>query len=282
MNDWVATESSEMPRVVRFDRFEIDLRAQQLRKDGRNIKLQDQPFRILEFLVRHSNETVLRDELYACLPVHGTYDSKHGLDNAIQKIRKALGDSVQRPRFVETIRGRGYRFLLNVEFNPNPNGNSHERLERDPFLEKLKKIREEFLVTNAPERVAELFHRVDGLLDCYSDHPNHSEGRILLNSIYSVLSEQNRVTNKVSFETASMVFQDPHALSLLDHVTRNVWHTLGRVCQTSGLFRRSALLFVTHEHICDQDGRIENRIMMARKATRIESTNYEVKKKSTR
>jgi TolB-like protein/DNA-binding winged helix-turn-helix (wHTH) protein/Tfp pilus assembly protein PilF len=107
--------SSQPPHGLRFGIFEIDLDARELRKNGLKVKLQEQPFKILAVMVRRAGEVIPREELYAELSTHSTYDSKHGLNNAIQKIREVLGDSPENARFIETVPGRGYRFLPQVE-----------------------------------------------------------------------------------------------------------------------------------------------------------------------
>jgi TolB-like protein/DNA-binding winged helix-turn-helix (wHTH) protein/Flp pilus assembly protein TadD len=112
--------SSQPPHGFRFGIFEIDLDARELRKNGLRVKLQEQPFKILAVMVRRAGEVVLREELYAELSSHSTYDSKHGLNNAIQKIREVLGDSAENARFIETVPTRGYRFLAQVEIVYKP------------------------------------------------------------------------------------------------------------------------------------------------------------------
>lgn len=107
--------SSQPPHGLRFGIFEIDLDARELRKNGLKVKLQDQPFKILAAMARRAGEVIPREELYAELSSHSTYDSKHALNNAIQKIREVLGDSPENARFIETVPNRGYRFLPQVE-----------------------------------------------------------------------------------------------------------------------------------------------------------------------
>ena len=99
----------------RFSVFEVDLRTGELRKHGLRIRLQHQPFQVLETLVRHPGEIVTRDELRTALwPADTFVDFDHGLNKAINKIREALGDSAESPRFVETVARRGYRFVAEV------------------------------------------------------------------------------------------------------------------------------------------------------------------------
>ena len=101
---------------LRFGVFELDLRAGELRKRGLRIRLQDQPFRVLAMLLEHPGELVTREELQKKLwPVDTFVDFDHGINKVINKIREALGDSAESPRFVETVARRGYRFLAEVK-----------------------------------------------------------------------------------------------------------------------------------------------------------------------
>src|SRR5712671_5197834 len=98
--------------VVRFDVFEVDLRAGELRKKGQLVKLQEQPFRVLSLLLERSGEVVTRDELRRELwPADTFVDFDHGLNSAVARLREALSDSADKPRFIETVARRGYRFI---------------------------------------------------------------------------------------------------------------------------------------------------------------------------
>lgn len=100
---------------VRFGVFELDLRAGELRKHGLQVRLQEQPFQVLTMLLEHGREVVTREELQKRLwPADTFVDFDQGLNKAINKIREALGDSAESPRFVETVARRGYRFLAEV------------------------------------------------------------------------------------------------------------------------------------------------------------------------
>jgi Tol biopolymer transport system component/DNA-binding winged helix-turn-helix (wHTH) protein len=99
-------------RVVSFDVFEIDLRAGELRKEGRRVKLQEQPFRVLSLLVERGGGVVTREELREKLwPADTFVDFDHGLNSAVARLREALRDSADNPRFIETIAKRGYRLI---------------------------------------------------------------------------------------------------------------------------------------------------------------------------
>jgi DNA-binding winged helix-turn-helix (wHTH) protein len=104
------------PLVLRFGVFEADLRAGELFKAGRKIKLQVLPFQVLALLLERPGEIVRRDELQGKLWPAGTFlDFDHSLNTAIKKLRQALGDNKKKPRFVETLPKRGYRFIGTVE-----------------------------------------------------------------------------------------------------------------------------------------------------------------------
>jgi TolB-like protein/DNA-binding winged helix-turn-helix (wHTH) protein len=99
-----------------FDEFEVDVCLRHLRKGGDRIPLQEQPFQVLLALIQRHGELVTREELRAQIWPKGTFvDFDHALNTAIKKIRAALGDSANVPRYVETIPRRGYRFLVRVE-----------------------------------------------------------------------------------------------------------------------------------------------------------------------
>jgi TolB-like protein/DNA-binding winged helix-turn-helix (wHTH) protein/Flp pilus assembly protein TadD len=101
---------------VRFGVFEMDFETGELRKHGMQVRLQKQPFQVLKVLVEHAGEVVSREELQKELWAADTFvDFDHGLNKAINKIREALGDSAESPRFLETVSRRGYRFLAEVK-----------------------------------------------------------------------------------------------------------------------------------------------------------------------
>ena len=98
--------------VYSFGAFEVDVRAGEICKNGYKVKLQDQPFRVLEVLLRQPGEVVTREELQRQIwPADTFVDFDRGLNNAVKRLREALGDSAENPRFVETLARRGYRFI---------------------------------------------------------------------------------------------------------------------------------------------------------------------------
>ncbi len=116
-------ESRAATGAVRFGVFEIDLKAGELRKRGIRIRVQDQPYQILQILLERPGEVVTREELQQRIwPTNTFVDFDHGLNNAIKRLREALGDSADNPRFVETLPRRGYRFIYPVEVGEHPRG----------------------------------------------------------------------------------------------------------------------------------------------------------------
>jgi len=99
---------------LRFGVFNADVQAGELTKQGKRIRLQEQPFRLLVMLLQKPGEVVTREELRSKLWPQTIVNFDHGLNKAISKIREALGDSSENPRFVETVARRGYRFLADV------------------------------------------------------------------------------------------------------------------------------------------------------------------------
>lgn len=102
--------------AIRFDAYEVDLRAQELYKAGRKVKLQIQPFQVLAMLLEQPGEVVTREEMQKRLwPADTFVDFEHSLNTAIKKLRHALQDDIKKPRYVETLPKRGYRFLGTVK-----------------------------------------------------------------------------------------------------------------------------------------------------------------------
>jgi TolB-like protein/DNA-binding winged helix-turn-helix (wHTH) protein/Tfp pilus assembly protein PilF len=111
--------SAPLDPVVRFGAFELDMRTGELRKSGVRISLPDQPFQLLKTLLDRPGDLVTRDELRQRLWSAETFvDFEHGLNAAVRRLRDALGDSADVPRFVETLPRRGYRFIAPVIRQP--------------------------------------------------------------------------------------------------------------------------------------------------------------------
>ena len=104
---------------VAFDRFELDLRSGELRKDGRRVRLQAQPFQLLALLIKNAGEVVTRDEVSHALWQTDTFvDFDHSVAAAVNKIREALCDAADNPKYIETLPKRGYRFIGKIRTEP--------------------------------------------------------------------------------------------------------------------------------------------------------------------
>src|SRR4029453_16975799 len=114
-------DRSPVASRVRFGTFEVDLESGELRRSGVRLKLQEQPFQLLAMLLERPGEVVTREALRERLwPADTFVDFDHSLNTAIKKLRQALGDSAENPRFVETLARRGYRFIAPVTPPPTP------------------------------------------------------------------------------------------------------------------------------------------------------------------
>jgi TolB-like protein/tetratricopeptide (TPR) repeat protein len=119
--------------LLRFDCFEVDVAAGQLRKHGRRVRLRDQPWQVLATLLEHPGQVVAREDLQRRLwPNDVIVDFENNLNTAIGRLREALGDSAEHPRFIETLPRRGYRFVGTV-FRA-PDAAPHARLLVLPLM----------------------------------------------------------------------------------------------------------------------------------------------------
>ena len=117
----------QFAKIIRFGLYELDLRAGQLTKRGHRIRLQEQPFQVLALLLERRGELVGREELRKKLWNDETFvDFDHSLNAAVMRLREALGDSSENPRFIETVPKRGYRFIAPVEEVSSPSVDASE------------------------------------------------------------------------------------------------------------------------------------------------------------
>src|SRR5215475_7036093 len=115
-------ESPKLPVVVRFAGFRLDFRAGELLPEGgKAVRLPEQPLRILRTLMERPGEVVTREDLRKRLwPNDTIVEFEHSISAAMNRLRQALGDSAEEPRFIETLAKRGYRFMVPVEFEESP------------------------------------------------------------------------------------------------------------------------------------------------------------------
>ena len=122
--------------VVRFGAFELDLEAERLLKNGRQVRLQPQPFKLLRLLTAQPGRLVTREEIQASLWTNDTFvDFEQGVNFAVKQVREALGDRAENSIYVETVPKRGYRFLAPV-IVPNKDDTLDVRTPAEPFLQR--------------------------------------------------------------------------------------------------------------------------------------------------
>jgi DNA-binding winged helix-turn-helix (wHTH) protein/uncharacterized DUF497 family protein len=268
----------QRPRALRFEIFEMDLHSEEIRKSGLKVKLRCQPFRMLATIAEGNGNVVTYEELRVQFwPTVAIDNYKHSLGNSMLEIRKVLDDSADNPHYIETV-SRGYRFLIPVELIPrsSANGNGFGNSVTDGLQAEIQKIRLELIDTADCRRLALLLYRCKGICDQHPRHPDLPELQLLMADIQSAIGhsaglDPNWANPTISHEVASLVFDDPNALSIPDPFVKGGWKTLG-------LAFDSLLLLVEHT------GRRENgqqivRIIRARRATLQERRFYEQTRK---
>src|SRR5271157_76848 len=180
---------ADKSRVVRFGVFEVDLQEAELRKSGIRIKLQEQPFRILTMLLERPGQAVTREEIERELWADSFVDFDHSLNSCINKLREALGDDSENPRFIETLHRRGYRFIAPV--------NSHS----EPTIAPVQQVRRKWAEVAALVSIATLataayfyFHRAPKLTDkdtiVLADFDNKTDDAVFDDTLKQGLSVQ--------------------------------------------------------------------------------------------
>lgn len=119
-------------QVYRFGEFEFDMGAADLRRAGRQVRLQPQPMKLLALVLRHSGTLVTREEIRSELWPDGTYvDFDQAVNFAVKQVRDALGDSAERPLYLQTVPRRGYRFIAPVD-PPDEDDEDEDEHSRQP------------------------------------------------------------------------------------------------------------------------------------------------------
>jgi TolB-like protein/Tfp pilus assembly protein PilF len=144
-----------------FGVFELDLRTRELRKHGIKLKLQGKPFALLAALLERPGELISREDLFRLLWPDDTHvDFEHSLGIAIWKVRQALGDGAENPRFIETLRGRGVRFIAPVRTAATPLG-STKRLAVLPFVDLGRVRQDEYFVDGLTDEMISQLGRLN-------------------------------------------------------------------------------------------------------------------------
>src|ERR1700722_9907533 len=140
----------ELPNRPAFGPFEVDTAAGELRKGGIRIRLPRQPFAILIILLKNAGEVVTRDQFRDQIWSEGTFvNFEQGLNTAMNKLRTALGDPAEKPRYIETVPGRGYRFIGLLEPHPAPPVDVAHVSERSGEIPRKRSVRLWWLLASA-------------------------------------------------------------------------------------------------------------------------------------
>lgn len=253
----------------------MDLDSEELTKNAVKLKLRGQPFRMLATIAERACNVVTFEELQAQFwPTVTIENYRHSLGNWLHAIRKILDDSADNPRYIETV-SRGYRFLMPVELIPriSANGSGSSNSLTNGFPAEIQQIRQELINTLDCRGLTLLLYRCEGLLNQYLRNPKFPDLQLLITDIQSAIGrsavlEPGGSNPTISDEVASLVFDDPNAISIPYPFGNGRWKTVGLVSE-------SVLLVVEHS------GRRENnrRIISVRRATLEERRFYEQTRK---
>jgi TolB-like protein len=171
--------SSRSPQQIRFGSFELDLQAGELRSNGDRIRLQDQPLKLLATLLERPGQVVTREELRNKLWPSDTFvDFDHSLNKAINKLREALGDSAEAPRFIETLPKRGYRFLVSSNDSfVTRRGSSIDSIVVFPLSTSVPDPDLEYLSVGIPGSIIHSLSHIPGLRVIAWNSVSHAKGR---------------------------------------------------------------------------------------------------------
>ena len=157
MNDVSSSRS-----LVRFGGFELDTESRELLNQGRKVRLQEQPFQILQVLLEQAGRVVTREELQRRIWPSDTFvDFDRGLYNAIKKLRESLDDSAEQPRFIETLARRGYRFMAAVTKSGGPAAEASIAVL--PFINMSADAENEFLADGITEEIINVLSQIEHL-----------------------------------------------------------------------------------------------------------------------
>ena len=255
----------------------MDLDSEELRKNKRKLRLTGQPFRMLATIAKRNGDLVTYEELGAKFwPGVIIEDYKHSLRNSLLAIRKVLDDSAKKPRYIKTV-SRGYQFLAPVEFivRSSTNGNGSRDSLSVNLSKEIQKTWQEFINTSACRRLAFLLCRCKTLCNQHPQHPSLPELQLLMADIQAAIDrsavlEPGWANPAISDEVASLVFDDPNAVSVPHRFGGGRWKTIG-------LASESVLLAIEHTGH-RENGRQVIRIG-ARRATPEERRFYEQTRK---
>lgn len=254
----------------------MDLESEELKKSGHLLKLRSQPFRMLATIAERDGDVVTYEELRKQFwPSVAIENYKHSLGNSMLEIRKVLNDSAENPLYIKTV-SLGYRFLVPVQFiiRSSANGNGSRDSLTVSLLIEIPQIRQELINTSGCRGLAMLLCRCKRLCNQHPSDPSLPDLQLLMADIQSAIDrsavlEPGWANPTISNEVASLVFDDPNAVSIPDHF--GGWKTIG-------LASESVLLVVEHS-VCRENGQRVVQIHRVRRATPQERRVYEQRRK---
>ena len=221
-------------QVIRFGVFQVDLHSGEVFRNGIKVKIQDQPFKILEMLLEHPGEIILRDEIRKRIWSEGTFvDFDLGLNTAVRKLRQALGDDADAPVYIETVPRRGYRFLA-----PVSRESESENADKDQALRSREAQQES---STKPHRTAESFRHarwpwvLAGSVVCVV--------LLVVAAYLGWLPPQRQSLNSLVILPFANETGDPNAEYLSDGITEDINNRLSRLPELRVVPRSTAFRY---------------------------------------
>jgi eukaryotic-like serine/threonine-protein kinase len=191
---------------IRFDRFALDLRSGELFADGRKIQLQEQSFRILKLLIERPGEVITREEIRRTLWPNGTIvEFDNAVNAAIKKLRITLADSADDPKYIETLRGRGYRLMVPVKYpdtGSTDSGHASDSSRQHTITEPIISAREFVGRTVSHYRVLDMIG-MGGMGVVYSAEDIRLGRKVALKFLSDVLSNNPEAWDRLRSEARS-------------------------------------------------------------------------------
>jgi DNA-binding winged helix-turn-helix (wHTH) protein len=262
--------------VVTFGPFEADLHTRELRRGGERVPLQQQPFLILEMLVSRPGDLVTRDQLRRSVWPDGTYVSfERSLTSAVRKIREALGDRADTPIFIETLTGRGYRFIAPVNV-------AAPVATRQPVLGWMAKVAAVLILglseggvglnTLAAERL-EAAHALSAYACLLKSQGRFEEGLRAIQRAHAIAPESARITAEVGLHLHAARRYDEEMAMLWsavnqDRASADAWLHLGLGHARRSNFDEAVAALEQAATVARDDGRVRYWLEWARTESR--------------
>jgi DNA-binding winged helix-turn-helix (wHTH) protein len=224
-------------RRARFGVFYLDIKTGELHRGKRRILLQEQPFRILKMLVEHGGDVVTREEVRLNLwPDDTIVEFDHGINRAVRKLRQALGDSADSPKYIETLARRGYRLLPAVEWEA---GHAEPPIAAGAYLEKIPEVIRQYRYEVPLRHAKEMLHLTVQLNVAPSG--GHSWGNGHEGEVHERFAQARDVSDEIALHIQvqlpkvheHLCFRSPVSAEVLEAYIQGNYH-LGKFSRNSG------------------------------------------------